>query len=178
MERAATCKSDYCKGEIVALSGGTARHSLISTNITRQVGNKSKGLPCVVHDSNLRLAVKATGLRTYPDASVIRYPLELDDEDPNYETCTNPLVVFEVLSLSTELYDRNTKGRGYFQIGSLRAFALVHQDEPRVELYTRCDDGTWLFQWCDGLGATIPLPVLQIDLPLAEIYAGVAFNEE
>jgi Uma2 family endonuclease len=177
LERTATYKSDYYKGEIFAMSGGTARHSLISNNISGETRQRLKGKPCRAYESNLRIKVTPTGLRTYPDASVVCGPLELDEEDPNGETCTNPTVLFEVLSPSTELSDRNVKARSYPQIESLRAFALVRQDEPHVELYTRNQDGTWRFQWYDGLSASIPLPMLQIDLPLSEIYAGVDFSD-
>lgn len=175
LEHAATHKSDYYKGEIIDMSGGTARHSLISTNITSEIHHRLKGKPCRAYESNLRIKVKATGLRTYPDASVICGPVELDEEDPNGETCTNPVLLFEVLSPSTELYDRRVKALSYPRIESLRAFALVAQDEPHVELYTRNDDGTWRFQWYDGLSALISLPMLQIELPLSEIFAGIDF---
>lgn len=177
LERAADYKSDYYKGEIFAMFGGTARHSLISTNITSEIHYRLKGKPCRAYESNLRIKIKATGLRTYPDASIICGPIELDDEDPNNETCTNPAALVEVLSPTTELYDRNVKARDYLKIESLRAFALVRQDEPHVELYTRGDDGGWRFQRCDGLDASVPFPMLQIELPLSEIYAGVDFSK-
>src|SRR4051812_24533660 len=104
LERAAAYKSDYYKGEIFAMSGGTVAHSRISSNLVREVGNRLKGSPCDAYESNLRLKVKATGLRCYPDASVYCGKLERDPEDSSGETVTNPTVLFEVLSPSTEAY--------------------------------------------------------------------------
>src|SRR3954467_5527896 len=92
LEREATYKSDYYKGEIFAMSGGTSRHSLICANLTRELGNRLKGTPCATYEANLRVKIKSTGLRTYPDASVFCSPLERDDEDSLGETCTNPTV--------------------------------------------------------------------------------------
>src|SRR4051812_271610 len=83
LERAADYKSDYYRGEIFAMSGGTARHSLISNNISGETRQRLKGKPCRAYESNLRIKVKATGLRTYPDATVICGPIEFDEEDPN-----------------------------------------------------------------------------------------------
>jgi Uma2 family endonuclease len=177
LERVADYRSDYYKGEIFAMSGGTPSHSLICANLVGELRQRLKGKPCTAYEANLRLKITATGLRTHPDASVYCGKMEPDPEDSAAETFTNPTALFEVLSPSTELYDRNVKARSYLQIESLRAFALVHQDEPHVELYTRGDDGTWPFQRCDGLSSSIPLPMLQIELPLAEIYAGVDFSK-
>src|SRR5436190_2986106 len=109
MERDAPYKSDYYTGEIFAMAGGTARHSLICSNHVRELGNRLIDTPCVVYESNLRLKVKATGLRTYPATSVYCDPMERDEEDPYAETYTNPSVLFEVLSKSTEGYDRGLK---------------------------------------------------------------------
>src|SRR3954470_16239215 len=86
LERAADYKSEYYKGEIFAMSGGTARYSLISANVVRELGNRLKGGPCTVYESNLRLKVTASGLRTYPDAGVYCGELRYDEEDAYTET--------------------------------------------------------------------------------------------
>jgi Uma2 family endonuclease len=175
LERAAEYKSDYYQGEIFNMSGGTANHSLISMNVGREVGNLLKGKPCRAYESNLRLAILATGLRCYPDVSVYCGPLEFDPEDKSAETATNPTLVFEVLSKSTEGYDRGTKAENYRQIPSLRAYVLVSQRGPHVEIYERQTSGAWLLRDADGLDAALTLPAIGVDLPLSEIYAGVEF---
>src|SRR5260370_5312452 len=102
LERKADYKSDYYDGEIFGMAGGTERHSLICTNVGGEIRQRLKGTPCAAYESNLRLKVKATGLRTYPDVSVYCGELERDPDDPQGETMTNPTLLFEVLSPSTE----------------------------------------------------------------------------
>jgi Uma2 family endonuclease len=106
LEDAADYKSDYYKGEIFAMSGGTARHSLIAANIAGELRHRLKGRPCRAYESNLRLRVTAVDLVCYPDVGVYCGALELDQEDNKGETALNPTVLFEVLSKSTEGYDR------------------------------------------------------------------------
>lgn len=176
LERRAAYKSEYYKGEIFAMSGGTARHSLISLNIAGEIRQRLKGKPCRAYESNLRLKVAATGLRTYPDASIYCGPLQFDDEDPGVETAVNPTVLFEVLSKSTEAYDRGEKADHYRQIATLRAYVLVSQSAAHVEIYQRQPDGNWLLHVEKSLGATLPIPAIGVELPLTEIYDGVDFS--
>jgi Uma2 family endonuclease len=178
LERAANYKSDYYAGEIFAMAGRTVRHSLTATNIAGELRHRLKGKPSAAFESNLRLKVKPTGLRTYPDASVYCEPYERDEEDPARETLTNPVVLFEVLSLSTEAYDRDTKARNYRQIESLQAYVLVSQDAPRAEVFERQQDGTWSLRDVTGPDASIRLRALGLDLPLAEVYDRVDFSAE
>jgi Uma2 family endonuclease len=175
LEREAGYKSDFYAGEIFAMAGGTVQHSLISANLTREVGLQLKEKPCRVFESNLRVAVKATGLRCYPDVSVFCGPLEYDDEDPEHETLTNPIVLFEVLSKSTEGFDRGLKSESYRRIPSLQAYLLVRQDAPRIEILERQSDGTWVLREAAGLEASMEIRSLQISLPFAEVYARVDF---
>ena len=136
LERDADYKSDFYAGEIFAMAGGTVQHSLISANLTREVGQQLKDKPCRVFESNLRVAVKATGLRCYPDVSVFCGPLEYDDEDPQHETLTNPIVIFEVLSKSTEGFDRGLKSESYRRIPSLQSYLLVRQDAQELRFWS------------------------------------------
>ena len=176
LERIATYKSDYYDGEIFAMAGGSIRHARICTNLVKRTGNRLEGKPCAEYESNLRLKIKATGLRTYPDMSVYCGPFVFDDEDASRETVTNPTAIFEVLSPSTEAYDRGLKWAGYRRIDSLRLFALISQETPHVELYERQADGSWRFEEFHGLDAVLPLRAIDIDLPLAEIYDKVDFT--
>ena len=175
LERAATYKSEYYNGEIFAMSGGTTVHSLISANIVGEVRQLLKGKRCAVYESNLRLKIKATSLRTYPDASVYCDPIEYDPDDSGIETATNPTVIFEVLSESTEAYDRGFKSANYRRIDSLMAYVLVSQQLPHVEIYERQPDHSWLLREYKDLRASAPIPKIDVLLPLAEIYARVEF---
>jgi Uma2 family endonuclease len=177
LEQAADYKSDYYRGEIFAMAGGTIVHSAICTNITGELRGRLKGKRCRPYESNLRLKIKFTGLRCYPDASLFCDPFEYDEEDPNHETVTNPTVIFEVLSPSTEGYDRGFKSENYRRIPSLKAYALVSQEKPHVEIYQRQTNGAWLFDEQSGLDANLCISSIDVDLPLAEIYASVAFTD-
>lgn len=175
LERKAEYKSDYYDGEIFAMSGGTSRHSVIILNIGGELRQRLKGKPCNPYESNLRLKVMATGLRTYPDVSVYCGPLERDEEDPYEETYINPTVVFEVLSKSTEGYDRGWKAENYRQIESLKAYVLVSQESPHVEIFERQPDRSWRLRETRGLDTILTISAIQVELPLAEIYDRVDF---
>src|SRR5437016_3013728 len=164
IERAAELRSEYYRGEMFAMAGGSARHSRIKTNVLVELGVRLKGHECAPYDSDLRVCVAATGLYTYPDASVICGPLEFDDE--HRDTVLNPTVLVEVLSESSEAYDRGKKFNHYRRIESLQEYLLVSQDEPKIEHYLRCDDGSWKLTEAAGLEVTLRLPSLGIDPPL------------
>lgn len=176
-ERPATFKSEYLHGEIIAMAGGTTKHSLIKTNLIRELGNLLKGRPCAPYDSDQRLRVKDTGLRTYPDAAVYCGAMEYDPEDNQSETATNPTVLFEVLSDSTEAYDRGAKASHYRRIESLKAYVLVSQHVPLVEIYELAPEGVWQMREAAGQDAVLPVPCLGIELRLVEIYDRVVFDD-
>jgi Uma2 family endonuclease len=170
LERKADYKSDFYHGEIFAMAGGTARHSRITSNINREVGNQLKGTSCVTYESNLRLKATATGLRTYPDVSVYCHPLERDHEDSDGETYTNPTVLFEVLSSTTEAYDRGLNSSSYRTIQSLKAYVLVSQDEPHAEIYERQSNNTWMLHESRGLDELLEIAAIHLRLPLRDVY--------
>jgi len=130
-ERLADYKSEFFDGEVFAMSGGTPPHSQIAANLISEFNSKLKGRPCVVYTSDLRLKVEATGLLTYPDFSVICGPLQFAEGTD--DTVVNPRLVGEVLSDSTEAYDRGKKFENYRQMPSLREYLLVSQKEARIE---------------------------------------------
>jgi Uma2 family endonuclease len=178
IERDAIDKHEYRDGEIIAMSGGTIAHSLITANITRELGNLLKGSPCRVYDSNLRVRIKRRQLYSYPDVSVICERPEIDPDDPSGETITNPRVVIEVLSPSTERYNRTKKFDRYRELDSFREYVLVSQDVARLETFYRQSDGTWALDVANGLDASIKLRAIEVSLPVAEIYAGVELPPE
>ena len=177
LERAALdVKSEFCDGEMFAMAGGTRRHSKISTNLSREFGNKLIERRCQPFNADLRVKVEATGLYTYPDLSVVCGEDRHVDEEK--DTLTNPTVIVEMLSDSTEAYDRGKKFEHYRQIPSLREYLLVSQIEPRIEQFIRQPNSEWLLREASGLNATLALPSLEITISLAEVFRNVKFPSE
>jgi Uma2 family endonuclease len=173
-ERRAQSKSEFFDGEMFAMAGGTRTHSLIATNLTRELGNRLKGRPCVTCNADLRVKVEATGLLTYPDVSVVCGPQRFLDAEE--DTLLNPLLIGEVLSDSTEAYDRGKKFAHYRLMPSLRLFLLVSQKEPRFELFSHTGGDEWRLREVAGLEATLELAALEITIALSEVFAQVAFS--
>ena len=163
-------------GQIVGMEGGTDVHSDIASNLIREVGNGLKGRPSKVSGSDLQVRSPRSGRYHYPDLSITCGPRAYYPPDRR-TTITNPQVIIEVLSPSTEKVDRGEKFREYITIESLKEYLLVSQDQPRVEMFFRGDDGQWIVgQWAEGLEASVTFGSLGLTLPLAEIYAGVEFS--
>ena len=177
-ERLAEHKSEYLNGEIVAMAGSSTRHSLINMNLLGELRRALKGKPCAPYTSDQRLKVKATGLRTYPDASVYCGKLAYDEDERQSQTAINPTAVFEVLSPSTEAYDRGAKASHYRKIESLRAYVLVSQEQAQVEMYFIEEGKGWQFVEVAGLDGVLSIPALGLDLSLAEIYDRVSWEPE
>jgi Uma2 family endonuclease len=178
IEAQADFRSEYFNGEIFAMAGGSLEHARTCANILRHLSNKLEGTPCIPYGSDLKLRVKASGLRTYPDVSVYCSKMELDPDDPARQTYMNPTVLFEVLSPSTLEYDRGTKSGHYRRIESLKIVVLVFQDEAHVEAHIRQPDGSFSLREYEGLDEILPLDALGVELPLAEIYQGVDFTTD
>jgi len=173
IERAAEFKSEFFDGEMFAMAGGTPEHSLIATNIAREFGNRLRGRPCVAYNADLRIKVEATGLNTYPDLSIICGSLQF--AEGTNDTVVNPSVLVEVISDSTEAYDRGRKFVHYRQIPSLKEYLMVSQKEPRIEKFARQADGQWILSEANGLDAALEVPSLGIALALSEVFANVKF---
>jgi Uma2 family endonuclease len=172
-ERAAEYKSEFFDGEMFAMAGGTPQHSLIGANLVAEFRNRLKDKPCTAYNADLRIKVEATGLYSYPDLSVVCGPLQFAQGTD--DTVLNPTVLVEVLSDSTEAYDRGRKFENYRQIPGLREYLLVSQKEPRIEQFIRQPDGHWLLIEAAGMEKTLALPSLQITISLAEIFLKVEF---
>ena len=172
-ERDASERHEYYHGEVFAMAGGSPDHSLICANVASEIGARLKGGPCKVYESSLRVRVPRTTLYTYPDVSVICGERQFDPLDTNRETVLNPALIVEVLSPSTESWDRGGKFQNYRQIESLREYVLVSTDKPLVETVLRQPDGTWNYAPTAGREARAALRSLGIELPAAEIYDGV-----
>jgi Uma2 family endonuclease len=172
-EREAEFKSEYLDGEVFAMAGGTIDHSAIATNLLTEIGAQTKGGPCRGFNSDLRIYVEQTGLFAYPDVTVLCG--EPRHFDGRRDTLLNPTLVIEVLSPSTEGYDRGFKAGNYRQLASLQAYVLVAQDRPQVEHYARRPEGKWELTEAIGLEATLSLPAIGCELRLADVYADVVF---
>ncbi len=174
LERRAETKSEYLDGQIVSMVGGSLRHSLISGNLVGELGRRLRDSSCQVHPSDLRVRIVSANVYTYPDVTVVCGEPRLEDEQG--DSLLNPLLVAEVLSPTTEAYDRGAKLRWYQTIESLSDYLLVSQTLPRIEHYARHGADGWLYTAAEGLDAIVPLASLGIELPLGEVYAKVVFG--
>ena len=174
-ERKAEFKSEFFQGEVFAMAGGSPTHSLIAANFAGETRQALKDKPCVVYNSDLRVKVQATGLYTYPDASIVCGDLEFDDDQR--DTVVNPIVIVEVLSDSTEKYDRGRKSNHYRQIPSLREIVLIAQDQIHVERFVRQPGGGWLLLEEKNPSGTFELSSLGIMIAMSELYRNVKLEE-
>lgn len=174
-ERRAEYKSEFYRGGMYAMHRADRVHDLIRDNFALAAGNRLLGSPLRVVTGDTRFKVQAAGLYSYAD-------ILIPEVDPHYEdeyrdTLLNPLAIVEVLSDSTEAYDRGTKFHRCDSIASLREFVVVLADEPQVERYVRQSDGSWLLSLAEGVEGTLEFAAVPLRVPLAEIYRSVTFPE-
>jgi len=167
LEENSTVKHEFLGGLVWAMAGGSPDHARIAANITAWISTQLAGRRCAVFSSDLRVRVPATGLATYPDVTVVCGPLEFDPDDAKRHTITNPALIVEILSPSTEEYDRGEKLLHYQQIASLHEVVLVAQAEQRIEIWRR-GPGVWALE--TGASDHVHLATLGCDLPLATVY--------
>jgi Uma2 family endonuclease len=171
LERAAEQKHEYVAGEMVAMAGGSPRHSLLAANCMFALMQALAGGTCRVFGSDLRVCIHWDRLITYPDITVVCGPLQYTDD--RKDTVTNPSLIIEVLSPSTMNFDLGEKAARYRDVPSLQEFLMVHQTPVDVEHYKRLRDASWqITAYRDGT-AVIPLASLDISLPVSAIYQGV-----
>ena len=169
--RSASVKHEYVAGEVYAMAGGSIEHSALSTTLSGLLLAHLRGGPSHPHGPDLRIRIESEDVATYADVSVVCDPLERAADSPTH--VTNPRVVVEVLSPSTERYDREQKRLYYQQIDALEEYVLVAQDRRRVEVWRRTGDD-WVHQVANA-GESIRLPSIDFDLDVDELYdvAGV-----
>jgi Uma2 family endonuclease len=172
-ERKAEYKSEYVAGQIVAMSGASREHNLITANLARVLGSQLLDRPCEAYVSDMRVKVTARGMYTYPDVVAVCGDARFEDEQ--VDTLLNPTLIVEVLSPSTEAYDRGAKFAYYRQLPSLQDYILVSQDQVLVEHFVREDDG-WLLTDTTDLGGIVQLPSIACELPMSEVYRKVVFT--
>ena len=176
IERAAEFKSEYIDGYIVAMSGASEPHNLIVTNVVSELRGQLKARDCRVYFSDMRIDVREQGLFAYPDVVVVCGDPELSDS--KLDNLRNPVVIIEVLSKSTESYDRGVKFMKYRRIESLQEYLLVSQDTPLVERYVRQPNDHWLMSEALGLEAVVHMSSIDCDLKLVEAYDKVRLSHE
>jgi Uma2 family endonuclease len=171
-ERAASHKSEFFRGRMFAMAGASTNHNRLVRNILTHLDTQLRGKGCEVFPSDLRLSCPS-GLMTYPDIQVICGPLEY--VSGTNDTVTNPRLIVEVLSKSTESYDRGQKFEYYRDIPSLQEYVLVAYREPLVERFVRQLQGGWLLTEARGLENSLKLDAIHGSLPLSEVFRDVAF---
>jgi Uma2 family endonuclease len=167
-EAVADVRHEYLGGEVWAMAGGSIEHGALAMAVAREIGQALRDKPCRVFSSDVRLRIPETDLATYPDLSVVCGELRTAPDDS--DAITNPILILEVLSDSTEAYDRGAKWAHYRRIASLRDYVLISQAEPLVEVYRRTKDGRFeLFE--ARAGETIELASIGARLDVSAVYA-------
>ncbi|MCC7420089.1 MAG: Uma2 family endonuclease [Planctomycetaceae bacterium] len=175
-ERTSSIKHEYYCGQIFAMAGGSETHALVSGNCIRELGNSLKGRSCRVYTSDMRIKC-ATGLYTYPDVSAVCGPPEM--EPRRNDVLCNASVVFEIVSPSSEAYDRGDKFEHYRALPSLRDYVVVSLRRPTIQRFSRSSsEAQWTLTFISGLDASLEIPSLGVKIPLAEIFANVEFPPE
>ena len=173
MERASQEKHEYYRGEVFAMTGASRDHNLIAQNTSRQLGNQLDEHPCEVYQSDMRVKIPTTGAYTYPDVVVVCGKPEF--EDGELDTLLNPTVIIEVLSSSTEKYDRGRKALYYRSIASLKEYVLIAQDSVQVEHYGR-QENQWSLTDISSIDATLTLASISCSINIRDIYKKVNFD--
>lgn len=174
IERVADYKSEYVNGEIFAMTGASRKHNLIALSIAGELRQQLKGKPCEVYPGEMRVKAPAARSYVYPDVVVVCG--EPQSEDDYFDTLLNPTLVVEVLSKSTESYNRLAKSSFYRTIESLSEYLLVSQEEYRVEQYLKQADGRWLLADVRSLEGLIVLESIGCSLALKDIYDRITFE--
>ncbi len=175
-ERASEEKHEYLVGEVYLMTGASREHNLIVVNLAGILGNQLKSRDCEAYVNDMRVRISAPRSYTYPDGIVICGQPEF--EDNQFDTLLNPTVIIEVLSPSTEIYDRGKKFQLYRTLDSLQEYILITQDSPRIEHYARQQSGQWLLSEVTDLQAQLTLPAVGCKLILADVYNKVTFEAE
>ena len=171
LERQAEVRSEFFDGEMFAMSGASYEHTLIKDNLARETGNQLMGGPCHVLTSDMRVKIKKTGLYTYPDVVVVCSEPEF--EDGYFDTLLNPRVIVEILSDSTEKYDRGAKFGHYQELPSVQEYVLICQNRDRIERYVRQTDDSWHLQMFKDQSGVFAFGTIDVKIPTAQIYSGV-----
>ncbi len=175
LEGASDTRHEFVDGQVFAMSGASERHLDISVSLSALLYNALQKHPCKVYQGDLRVLVSASRSYFYPDLTIVCGE-RIFAEGTLAATLLNPQIIIEILSPSTELYDRTAKFTHYQQIKTLQDYVLVSQQAPRIECFSRGAGGTWILTQADGLSAMLKLPSIDITLALKDIYEQISFE--
>jgi Uma2 family endonuclease len=175
MDEKAIEKNEFYNGKIVQMSGGTVNHGLIATNFIIALGNALADTDCIVLNSDVKIHIPSIRHFVYPDAIVVGERIEYYEN--RRDIIVNPLLVVEVLSSSTEAYDRAQKFMKYRLIPSFKEYVLVSQDEHLVATFFRKEENLWEETNSSGSEQSIHLQSINVHLPLQKLYKNVKFYE-
>lgn len=167
-ERTSEVKHEFFNGAIFAMAGASKAHNLISSNLVRVIGNELVDRPCSVYSSDMR--VKSEGAKKYSYPDLVATCQDEAFEDEQEDTLLNPRLIIEILSNSTEGYDRGDKFFHYRQIESFVEYVLVSQKSSHVERYVRQADNTWLYSEYKSLDEKVELSSIGCEVSLGDIY--------
>ena len=173
IERAAQWKSEYYQGEMFAMAGTSKEHGTIAYNAAGELHSQLKGRGCRGFIADMRVHVERSGLYTYPDIAIVCGNPEF--QDGAFDTLLNPVVIVEILSPSTESYDRGKKFQMYRQLPSLREYILIAQDRPFVDQFIRDDEDRWFVLMTQGLESVLTLQSCGVSIPMSALYENVEF---
>lgn len=172
-ERRAAFKSEYYDGHIYAMAGASEAHQSISANVIMEIGPALKKKGCKIYPSDMKVWIPLKRSFVYPDLSIACGTPKMHDE--HRDVLENPIVVFEILSPSTELHERTLKFDGYCSIPELQHYLLISQETARVEVYTKNADELWVLARYTGLDQTLQLPAGDVAIPMASLYDKIEF---
>lgn len=173
-ERYGNSKNEYFAGDVFAMAGGSESHNLIAGNTFASLHAQLRHRPCRVYPSDMRIKVRRTVLYTYPDISIVCGLPQFDDD--HRDTLLNPTVIIEVLSPSTESYDRGKKFQNYRLIPSLQEYLLISQDACRLEHYVRQSDHHWLLSEVSDLNDSVDMPSVECHLAVSDVYEKIEIS--
>lgn len=176
LERDSDARLEFWDGEIFAMNGGTLNHERVMTNLFDILRRRLSGGKCAVLSSNMQIKVPSAPPYRYADGSVVCGKVEVERFNGN-DLLINPVLIYEVLSPSTEAYDRGDKFTYYKSIQSLREYLLIAQHRPHVTYYAKQNDGSWSYSEVNGLDGSVELPTLGSTLKLSDIYQNVEFEK-
>ena len=175
-ERDAEAKHEFYDGEIFAMAGASRAHNELKDNLIGELHARLKGGSCRTYSADMRVKVNRTGLYTYPDILIVCGPPQIQ-QTAGTDTLLNPQVVIEILSDSTERYDRGKKFEHYKRLPTVLEYVLVSQERALVDRYVRQPDKTWVLTTFDDPAGEFALATVPVRFPLADVYRGVELTE-
>ena len=173
-ERLSETRSEYLDGGVYPMPGGSLNHNQVTINLAFELRVQLRTRPCRVLGMDLKVRMPDSRKFFYPDLVVVCGEPQFHDD--RKDILLNPIIVIEVLSKSTEAFDRGAKFQAYRTVASLREYLLVEQDRPLVEQYVKQEDGKWALSTAEGLDTSLTLPSIECTLNLGAVYDKVDFN--